>query len=48
MRGGRGRFAIVAAGLGLAAIGAAATALAVGGDSLSVNLTGRAVRSAPS
>jgi hypothetical protein len=40
MRGAKRRFAIVAAGLGLAAIGAAATALAVGGDSLSVDLTG--------
>jgi hypothetical protein len=39
MRGGRRRFAVVAGGLGVAGVGAAATALAVAGDSLSVNLT---------
>ena len=40
MRGGNRRFAIVAGGLGVAGIAAATTALAVGGDSLSVDLTG--------
>jgi hypothetical protein len=39
MRGGRRRLAVVAGGLGIAGVAAAATALAVGGDSLSVDLT---------
>jgi hypothetical protein len=40
MRGGRRRWAVLAGGLGVAGVAAAATALAVGGDSLSVDLTG--------
>ena len=40
MRSGRQRFAVVAVALGVAGVGAVATALAGGGDSLSVKLTG--------